>query len=321
MSRACVLLPEWKRCVASVTVASGTLSHWLARGDRLESRPAGIEHAIRELFEFSGSHLPAAALSRQVDFGDAAGSAWLRADPAHVRADMTTARMLACGQLGLTASECAEIAKALQPLFGDAGFEFDARLPDRWYLRAQPGGDLPRCASPDEAIGDDLKLHLPAGASGKRWRQLFNESQIILHNHPVNERRAARGAVSVNSLWFWGAGVLPDWVRSPLTRVVSHGLEIRGLAALAGIPVVVPASDGVYETQAQDAAAAWLVDLVDLGELRGDALEQSGLQPLDRALRRGVFDMVELLFATGERFRYRSTHRYRFWRRPRELRR
>ncbi len=316
MSRVCVLLPEWKRCVASKVVANGTLSQWLARGDRFQSGTGGIGHAIRELFEFPGTQLPSAALSRQVDVGDAAGSAWLRADPAHVRADMTTARMLACGQLGLSVPECSELARALQPLFGDAGFEFDARSPDRWYLRAVIGSDLPQCASPDEAIGDDLKLHLPAGASGKRWRQLFNESQIILHNHPVNERRAARGAVSVNSLWFWGAGVLPDWVRSPLTRIASQTLEIRGLAALAGIPLDAPASLGIDEMQAQDPAAAWLIDL---GDLRGDALEQTGLQPLDRALRRGVLKTVELYFASGERLRYRAAHRYRFWRRPREL--
>ena len=316
MSRACVLLPEWKRCIASTAVANGTLSHWIARGDRLEPRPPGIEHAIRELFEFSGKPLPAAALSRQIDVGDAAGSSWLRADPAHVRADMATARMLACGELGLTQAESAEIAKALKPLFGDAGFEFDACLPNRWYLRAAIGSELPECASPDEAMGDDLKLHLPLGASGKRWRQLYNESQIILHNHPVNQRRAQRGAVAVNSVWFWGAGVLPDWVRSPLTRIFSDGLEIRGLAALAEIPVDESGMAGIEQAQALDPDAVWLIDL---GELRADALEQGGLQPIDRALRRGVFGTVELLFASGERFRYRAVHRYRFWRRPHEL--
>lgn len=318
MSRAYVLLPEWKRCVTSTVVANGILSYWLARGDRIESQPSGIEHAIRELFDFSAKRFPAAALSRQIDVGDAAGSSWLRADPAHVRADMATARMLACGELGLTAAECAEIAKALKPLFGDAGFEFDACLPDRWYLRAAIGSELPECASPDVAMGDDLKLHLPLGASGKRWRQLYNESQIILHNHPVNERRVARGAVAVNSLWFWGAGVLPDWVRSPLTRVVSDSLEIRGLAALAGIPVDESGFDGIEQAQTQDPAAAWLLDLSDL---RADALEQAGLQLIDRALRRGVLRAVELSFASGERFHYRATHRFRFWRRPRELQR
>ncbi|HQV72031.1 MAG TPA: phosphoglycerate mutase [Dokdonella sp.] len=316
MNRACVLLPEWKRCVASAQVANGTLSRWLARGNRLESSPAGIEQAIRDLFEFGGRAFPAAALSRQVDVGDAAGSLWLRADPAHLRADMTTARMLACGELGLSASETGELAKALKPLFGDAGFEFDARLPNRWYLRAAMAAELPQCATPDEAMGDDLKLHLPAGASGRRWRQLYNDAQIILHNHAVNERRAARGAVTVNSLWFWGAGALPAWVRSPLTKVVSPSLEIRALAALAGIPVHEAEGDAIGTVPQRNSEA---VCLIDLANLRGDALEQGGLQPLDRALRRGGLGVVELFFASGERYLCRAAHRYRFWRRPRGL--
>jgi hypothetical protein len=312
MSRASLLLPDWKRCTASTVVANGTLSHWCGRGDRLDDEAAGNESLLRGFFQWGGAALSCAALSRQLDVGDAAGSKWLRADPAHVRADMATARMLACGELGLTASECSEIAKDLKPLFGDAGFEFDASQPSRWYLRAALGSELPDCASPDEAIGDDLKLHLPQGVSGKRWRQLFNDSQIILHNHAVNERRMARGAVSVNSLWFWGAGALPDWVRSSLSRVFSSGVEIQALASLAEVPLQ-PLDADLFEQALAQSSSSRL--LIDLGELRDDALESDWLQRIDRALRRRRLDSIDLLFASGQRFRIRPMHRFRFWRR------
>ena len=316
MSRVFLLLPGWNRCLGSINVARGVLSQWCARGDALITQSAGFEVALRELIQWHGKSLPSAALSRQVDFSDATGSVWLHADPAHVRADMATARMLACGDVGLSLGECAEIEKDLKPLFGDAGFEFDARLPNRWYLRAPIGSELPQSASPDEAIGDDLKLHLPQGASGKRWRQLFNESQIILHNHPVNQRRAARGAVSVNSLWFWGAGVLPDWARSStIKHISSDRIEIVGLAALAKIPVrpltAEPIDRMLLERKVGDV-------LIDLSELRGDPLE-SCLGAVDRALWQRHVDAVELIFASGERFRYRPLHRFRFWRRVAEL--
>ncbi len=316
MNRAFLLLPAWNRCLGSINVARGVLSLWCARGDARIIKSTGFEVALSELIQWQGKSLPSAALSRQVDFSDAAGSAWLRADPAHVRADMVTARMLACGDVGLTHDESAQIAKDLQPLFGDAGFEFDARLPNRWYLRAPMGSELPQCASPDEAIGDDLKLHLPQGASGKRWRQLFNESQIILHNHPVNQRRAARGAVSVNSLWFWGAGVLPDWARSStIKRISSNSMEIAGLAALAKIPVRPVVAECIDEMllEAQQGGL-----LIDLSELRGDPLEAC-LGSTERALRQHRIDDVELLFVSGERFRYHPLHRFRFWRRVAEL--
>jgi hypothetical protein len=316
MSQAALLLTDWKRCSASAVVASGTLSQWCRRGDRLDDEASGNEALLRAHFQWSGSVLPSAALSRHVDVGDAAGSNWLRADPAHVRADMATARMLACGELGLTASECTEIARDLKPLFGDAGFEFDATRPNRWYLRAAVGSALPDCASPDEALGDDLKLHLPQGASGKRWRQLFNESQIILHNHAVNERRVARGAVSVNSLWFWGAGALPDWVRSSLTGVFSDALEIHALASLAGVSSQPLDSERLERALAQSAESQLLIDLTGL---RDDALETGWLRRIDGALRQRGLDSIELLFASGERFRIRPTHRFRFWRRVTRL--
>lgn len=316
MTLAYLLLPAWDRCVGSLTVARGVLSQWTSRGEALDSHAAGFEAALRELLQWSGKSLPSAALSRHLDYADASGSAWLRADPAHVRADMATARMLACGDLGLTPDECVAIASDLQPLFGDAGFEFDARLPNRWYLRAPVGSDLPQCASPDDALGDDLKLHLPQGASGKRWRQLFNDSQIILHNHAVNERRAARGAVSVNSLWFWGAGALPDWVRSQsITRVIGGGSELLGLAALANLQVQPLDASRLKQTLSQRIEGDLLIDL---GDSRGESLE-SLLAAIDRALRQRQIDGIELLFVSGERYRYRASHRFRFWRRVAEL--
>lgn len=317
MTGVVLLLPEWRRCAGSTRVATSTLARWTSRGDRLDPAQASFEGSLDSCFDWPGRSLSVAALSRQGDCGDAAGSAWLRADPAHVRADMTTARMLACGELGLDPAECADIARDLKPLFGDAGFEFDAPRSDRWYLRAPPGSQLPQCATPDQAMGDDLKLHLPEGASGKRWRQLFNDAQVILHNHPVNARRAARGAVSVNSLWFWGAGVLPGFVRSALGGVLSNRAEIHALAQLAGVsPRALESRTWLEVVDAAGPASAVLLDLV---ELRDAALQDDWLAPAEAALRGGRIDQAMLNFASGERFRIRRSHRWRFWRPMRGL--
>lgn len=317
MITAVLLLPEWKRCAASPVVAEGVLAGWCARGDFMPAVEA--EGAIlRGLLDWPGNSMPVAALSRQFDAGDAAGSAWLRADPAHVRADMSTARMLACGELGLSSAECASIEADLKPLFGDAGFEFEARRTDRWYVRAPDATGLPSGASPDEAMGDDLKLHFPAGPAGRRWRQLSNEAQIILHNHPVNAARARRGAVSVNSLWFWGAGVLPDFVRAGVCGVLSPRAEIRALAALAGV------SSGPLDPAAFEAALASPAPssplLLDLADLRAQALEVDWLQPVQAALRERRISRIELRFASAQRLRVKHSHRLRIWRRLRGLR-
>ncbi|HMM66521.1 MAG TPA: phosphoglycerate mutase [Dokdonella sp.] len=317
MITAILLLPEWKRCAASPGVAEGVLAGWCARGDHLPAVEPG-DAMLRGLLDWPGNAMPVAALSRQFDAGDAAGFAWLRADPAHIRADMSTARMLACGELGLSPAECASIEAGLKPLFGDAGFEFEACRTDRWYVRAPSASDLPSAASPDEVIGDDLKLHFPTGPAGRRWRRLSNEAQIILHNHPVNAARARRGAVGVNSLWFWGAGLLPDFVRAGVCGVLSPRAEIRALAALAGV------SSGPLEPATFEAAlaspAAESPLLVDLVDQRAQALEAGWLQPLQAALRQRRVGRIELRFASGERLRVKDSHRLRFWRRLRGLR-
>ncbi len=313
MRTATILLPALPRCVASDEVAQGMLARAFARGDVAAPASPGREAAVRGTFAWLGRGLPTAALTREADVGDAAGAAWLRADPAHVRADMTTARMLACGALGLTDEETEAIARELKPLFGDSGLLFDTPRGDRWYLRALPGSELVDAADPDEAIGDDLKLHLPAGAAGKRWRVLFNEVQVVLHNHPANAARARRGAVAVNALWFWGAGSLPEGVRGDVARVVTPDPALATLARLAGAGVV----DGDPARAFEDAGEGRV--LVDLATSRGVALEQA-LQALAQRLDAGRLDTLDLVFESGERVQLSRAHRWRIWRRVTPLR-
>ncbi|MBX3693205.1 MAG: phosphoglycerate mutase [Dokdonella sp.] len=293
-------------------LGDGVLDRWLARGDALTPAAAGRQAQWRHAFDWHGHDWPVAALTRQADVGDAAGAHWLRADPAHVRADMTTARMLACGALGLTPDETQRIARDLKPLFGDAGFLFDAATTDRWYLRAEPGSGLPDGGDPDEVLGDDLKLHLPAGAAGKRWRMLFNEAQVLLHNHVVNVERERRGAVAVNGLWFWGGGALPERVRSHCGEVVTRDPALRMLATSAGACCHDPDPQGGVHALGADSDKTWLIDLNDL---RDETLETHWLAPVDAALRRGRLRRVELAFVSGERIEVRAVHRWRFWRR------
>lgn len=291
MATLTLLLPELAR-VEKTPLLVG----WLARGDRLPDAKPGREALLRESFEFIGTSLPVAALTRSLDANDAAGATWLRADPAYAMADAVTGRLMACGDIGLSRDESDEFARALRPLFGDAGFPLEAATPSRWYLRCPPGARLPRFAAPESVLGDDLMRHLPSGDNERQWRHLFNEAQVILHNHPVNARRAQRGAVPANTVWFWGAGKLPEWVRAPFTRVASNDDVTIALAKLAKIPVV----------ESKTASAELAADEAVL-------INATAVPELDAA----KFKTIDLRFASGARIRYKSWHRWRFWRRPR----
>jgi len=309
MSSLIVLLSTRQRLAAMPVLARGVVARWWYRGDRLPDVASGRDAALREHFVFSGMQIPAAALTRQQDANDAESALWLRADPAHARADMTTARLLAVGELGLTPEDCSALLQPLKPLFGDAGFPIDAPTPQRWYLRCPPGTKLPKFSSPDDVLGDDLGEHLPTGNEGRRWRSLFNEAQILLHQNPLNAARERRGQPAVNALWFWGAGSLPDWVKSSVTQLLSDDLVARLLATRANARVTaLDAAQWPNKTSAGDVA-------LDLSTLRDLAQLEAWFARIESALSAGVFTDAKISFESGERVDVLRKQRWRFWRR------
>ncbi|KAA2286043.1 phosphoglycerate mutase [Arenimonas fontis] len=271
------------------------LARRLGRGDRLDDRQSGGVAQLQRHFELLPRGCwPMAAITRARDADDAHLHAWLRADPACARPDMTGVRVLAIGELGLSADEAEALLQPLRPLFGDAGFRISAPVPSRWYLSLPLEARLPAFSHPEDGLGGDLFEYLPDGPEGRRWRALLNEAQVILHNHPVNLARAEAGRPVANSLWFWGGGRLPDRVRSPHTGVASRESELLSLAALAELPVGA-------------GPQASLIDLRGLRELA--ALSVAMEDALGRSPE------VCLDFADGAAWRIRPGQGWRWWRR------
>jgi len=285
------------------------LAALLGRADAGLAGDVGEGAQLQRHIEVLPRGWPVAAVTRQRDLGDAAGAAWLRADPAWIRPDINGARLFAWGDaLQLDADEAAELLRPLKPLFGDAGLPIDAPTPGRWYLRLPPGTPLPVFVAPDEALGADLFDHLAEGPDARRWRTLLSEAQIVLHNHPRNGDRVARGLPPVNSLWFWGAGVLPDQVRAGVAEVQTQDDAVAAMAAAGGARVATPRVFAVPD-------ADLLVDLRAARDLR--QLADDWFAPAVAALQAGMLSAVTLDLADGHRFVLRRPQRWRLWRRPR----
>lgn len=289
-----LLLPERRRFAGQPL--SPATARLLARADALPPGETGEQAQLLRWFELLPRGWPVAAITRQRDAGDATLHSWLRADPAYVRPDMTGARVLAIGELGLSRDEAEALLQPLRPLFGDAGFPISAPHPARWYLALPAGARLPAFAPPEAVLGDDLFLHLPDGPEGRRWRALLNEAQVMLHNHPVNAARIAAGKLPANSLCFWGAGRLPDHVRARLRDVGSDEATLASLGALS-------------QAHPQSGKGR----LLDLRAARDWAAVEAALPAaLADAGERGVV----LDFADGAAWSLRPGQRWRFWRRP-----
>ena len=307
MNSVTLLLPERARFGGQRL--SEAFGRRLGRADR--SVEAGGQAA--RVFDILPRGWPVAAVTRQRDVGDAMLGAWLRADPAYVRPDINGARLLAYGEaLALSERDSAALLPALKPLFGDAGFPIDAPTPTRWYLALSREARLPRFASPEQALGEDMFQHLPGvegdGPEGRRWRALLSEAQVLLHNHPHNAQRIAVGLAPINSLWFWGGGVLPDHVRSEYGEVRSDDEALTAFGAQAGIV-------------AGELPSAWSAgEGARLFDLRGardvTPLQRDWFEPIGLALDAGALERVSLAFADGERFEFARSQRWRFWRKP-----
>jgi hypothetical protein len=302
--RLILLLPERRRLAGPLDLR---IASALGRGKRTSDGGPGETAQLERMFWIRecGHGWPMAAITRAFDCGDAAGHAWLRADPANVRAEMSGARLMACGDFGLDADEVEAFLGDLRALFDEAGLPISSGHPGRWYLRLPADAAIPEFTAPAEALGADILPLLPAGPDGRRWRALMNEAQVMLHNHPRNERRIARGLLPVNSLWFWGGGVLPPTTWPSMEAVVTGDDELRALAKLARLRETPGESGNV------------LVDCRherDFARLQAGPLAQ-GLASLGTRYERLVLD-----FADGASFEITHADRWRVWRRAVDVR-
>lgn len=299
VSQLTLLLPERRRFAGQPI--NKNIAKTLAQTDHATLAGVGEYAQLQRYFDLSPPGWSMAAITHQYDIGDALPHVWLRADPVYVRPEMSGARLMAWGNLGLLKEEADDFLKPLMSLFDEAGFPISAPAPERWYLKLPADLKLPGFSMPMDGLGEDFLLHLPEGPEGQRWRALLNETQIILHNHPRNIERLAAGLLPVNSLWFWGGGRLPEKVDCKIDCIISEDTELLALALLAGVSVT-PVETGDV--------------LIDLRHERDWAVvEHRHLQPAIDSLH-ARYDEIVLDFSDGQRWCIKPGQRWRFWRRP-----
>lgn len=271
------------------------------RSDALpESR--GTRHALARLFGLEVSDL--AALAYAAEGGAVGASAWFCADPVHMLAGMHSLTLFDARHLQLNRDDADALVAALNRHF-TGEVEFLAPQPSRWYARfAHPlAVDVP---SIDRVAGGCVELGLVAGPDAGKLQRTAMEIQMLLHEHPVNQAREARGAASVNALWLWGGGV---W-RAPVAafdHVLTDDFIARAVAAGAGIAVADLPSG--YTVPAGQRTLALLDGASDL--------DRDWFEPALRALQRGRLDSLEITLAGEPSLHLQVDRRQalRFWRR------
>ena len=282
-----------------------------------------LEDYLCELFGVaSTSGAPVASISAAFD-GLEPGC-WLRADPVHVR--LQREQVVLLPNVSVSIDESVQFCASLNEHFAEQGLAFFAPHPQRWYVKLDEVPDIVTVPL-SQAAGRNIHGNLPTGAASRHWHQLFNEIQMLLFAHPLNQAREARGELPVNSVWLWGNGKNPVLPQSPYDNASSDEVLVEMLAASAGIPFVQwqPAWrsgegrqllvwTGLRAALQRGDLAAWRQALQDF--------EAGYAQPLWQALRSGKIAQLQLDVLGGDSQRQVRLTRgdaWSIWRRGKPL--
>jgi len=293
------------------------LYRWLCRAGRESIAAADADHALAHWFGLGNAEeLPHAALSLLGAGIDPGTDWWLHADPVHLHAQRTELVLVDAARLEIDPAESAALIQSLDAHFAQDGISLLQVGAKQWYLRAGVPGRF-RAVALSAAAGRNVDPLLPRGDDALLWNRRVNEAQMLLHGHPVNAAREARGAPAVNSVWLWGGGSLPP-CRTEFEAVWSDSSLLRGMAMQAGVALhALPADAGGWLRDAGD--GSHLVALPERGAdgETGPAL-QDWFEPLVHALLARRLERLAIAsFAHGRRVTWHlaRSDRWKFWRR------
>ncbi|MGM0680140.1 MAG: hypothetical protein ACQESY_09780 [Pseudomonadota bacterium] len=299
---------------------------------RADINPDPINDAYAGLFQLFGiepdasGDYPAAAICQSVQQLQL-DNFCLRADPVHLQADMSSAVLRAHQELRLDVDEAHQLVESINQHLHQDGLQLVMGQPHHWYLSLPAAPEVATSPLPSLLL-QDINPHLPRGDSAAEWRRLMNEVQMLLHDHPVNQQRAAEGRLTVNSLWLWGGGHKPhksavrwqqvytdDWLLDALARfhhVSSEDLPVSAETLLQECrgEILLDIEDCVQPLRQQD-PFAWVTAVQQFKIL--------WLQPLLAGLQKKRFQRLTLLPADGKRYVFTRRMLRRWWRRRRSL--
>ncbi|OGA21406.1 MAG: hypothetical protein A3I02_09220 [Betaproteobacteria bacterium RIFCSPLOWO2_02_FULL_67_26] len=300
----------------------------LARGHRLRTGGASLERWLAAAYGLPAG-LPLAPYALRGDGGDPGDDCWMHADPVHLRVHGDRLVLADATRLQVTPDEARAFIAALGAHFAAEGIAIIAPDPQRWYLRS---ADEPRLSTNPtaEVAGRSIEPFLPSGDDGAHWRRVINEAQMLLHDHPRNQEREARGELPVNSIWPWGAGR----ARRPATpydavwggHPLATGLATAGGVAARRLPAsgteLLKALNGRSQLVVLSSLPATAYGDLTAWRAAVSLLERDWLAPLLAGLADSGLNSITL-HGLGPDFgqvsEYRPRDRLRFWRRTRPL--
>lgn len=252
---------------------------------------------------------PSAAVIRTAITGERASGFWLRAQPIHFAAGLdrlTTVPLR--GAARMSAAERATLSPLLVDHLQSTSFQLHEGAAGEWLLRSEAPLQV-QTVTPEYAAANPYAEILPRGRDAGMLRRLMTELQMLLHEHPVNTQREARGLPVLNAIWVHGEGMLSDMKASSLPTACGDDVYLRGIYRLHDQPVKQPPVDARALLEQVTGPTVAIVEAPDL-----DEFEAKWLAPLSRALLGGTIAQLTVQFNEW-RVDTRRAEMFKFWRR------
>ena len=138
----------------------------------------------------------------------------------------------------ITSQEAKIIINDINKELGTDSFQFYPGVSYRHLCVWKDGRYRLETTPPHDITGKAFKMYLPRGDGAEEINSLMERSQVILSDNPVNKRRITEGKKPASSIWLWGQGRVPKFVK--LTE--KYGLQggmISAVDLLNGIGIYV----------------------------------------------------------------------------------
>mgnify|MGYP003670325738 CR=1 FL=1 len=228
---------------------------------------------------------------------------WIRADPVHLRLEQNHIMLADSQAFQITKEEAEQFTNKLNHNLSNNGLVLLPLQPDRWYIRTTNTPAI-RTHTLNKVTCENINNFLPSGEEGITWNKIFNETQMLLHEDPLNQAREARGELAINSIWFWGGGIMPQSVESPYTHIWSNDDFPRALAIASDTQHLrLPSNATIWQQSAAPGNHLVVLDALHVKAKYKDAygwrlymkeLEQNWFQPLHKALQKGNIDQLTI---------------------------
>jgi len=284
-----------------------TLETLLAKSSQTHQPSQGLEAWLCHAFGVTKQqNWPIAPILLQAENSDlvlAGKDYWLRADPVHLRIEQNHILLADSQMFKISVKESNQLADIVNQHFAEDELVFLPLSPDRWYVRMEKAPNI-QLHTISQIAGTNINNFLPSGEDKAIWHNRFNEIQMLLHEHPINQARQDRGELAINSLWFWGGGRMPQSAASAYTQIWSNEMLPRALALVSGAQHInLPANAEIWQKTAKHGNHLIVLDALwrktqynNVHGWREDlkAFEQNWFAPLYTALKKGQITQLTL---------------------------